>query len=124
MTNLGELSLYRTKVSNAGLARLANLSQLRDLDVRYSRVTAAGVKELRTRIPDVAVLFDNVSNRTSTRAADVTSVAGKGEDAAAAWLRSIGAQVRLRDGRAVGVSLDSTSITDRKSTRLNSSHFG
>jgi hypothetical protein len=51
MTNLEELSLYRTKVSNAGLARLASLSRLRALDVRYTRVTAAGVKEFASRIP-------------------------------------------------------------------------
>jgi hypothetical protein len=34
MTGLSELSLYRTKVSNAGVARLAALKHLRALDLR------------------------------------------------------------------------------------------
>src|SRR2546428_1655579 len=114
MTSLEELSLYRTKVSNAGLARPTNLKQLPQLDVRYSRVTAAGVKELRARLVDVAVLVDDSSDRTARRTAEVASVTGKGEAAVSTWLRSIGAQVRIRDGRAVAVSLDSTSITDRE----------
>src|SRR6185295_6058857 len=105
---------YRTKVSNAGLARLTNLTQLHALDVRYSRVTASGVKELLTRIPGVGVLVDDPSNRTSTRAVEAASVKGKGEETVAKWLRSIGAQVQLRDGHATAVSLASTSITDRE----------
>src|SRR5262249_1683552 len=87
---------------------------LRSLDVRYSRVTPAGVKELKTSLPGVAVLFDDSSNRAATRAVDVAAVNGKGEQAVASWLRSIGAQVTERDGHAVVVSLESTSITDRE----------
>jgi hypothetical protein len=52
MPELEELSLYRTKVSNAGLAKLAALKRLRALDLRYSRATGAGVRELLAVVPD------------------------------------------------------------------------
>ena len=52
MTGLEELSLYRTKVTNVrGLAKLANLKQLRAVDLRYSRATASGVQELVAGLP-------------------------------------------------------------------------
>ena len=37
MTHLRELNLYRSRITNAGLAKLENLKELRALDVRYSR---------------------------------------------------------------------------------------
>src|SRR5262245_27791969 len=114
MANLEELTLYRTKVSNAGLARLASLSRLRALDVRYTRVTASGVKELAARVPGVSVLADEGSARTATRSVEAASVVGRGEEAIANWLRSIGAHVTLRNAHVVGVSLASSSITDRE----------
>jgi hypothetical protein len=80
MTGLEELTLYRTKVSNAGLARLAALSHLRALDVRYTRVTAAGVKEMVARVPGVTVLADEGASRTAKRSVDMASPAGRGED--------------------------------------------
>ena len=40
MSQLEKLTLYRTRISNAGLAQLATLKNLKDLDVRYTRVTA------------------------------------------------------------------------------------
>src|SRR5439155_3415424 len=118
MPGLEELTLYRTKVSNAGLARLTHLTELRALDVRYSRVTASGARELLARIPGVRVLVDDPSKGAARRAVDAAPVKGKGEEAVANWLRSIGAQVRLRDGHAIAVSLASTSITDREVAML------
>ena len=47
MTGLEELSLYRTKVSNAGWRNWRDLKHLRALDLRYSRATGAGVREVR-----------------------------------------------------------------------------
>ena len=114
MTRLEELNLYRTKVSNAGLARLATLDHLRSLDVRYSRVTPSGVKELMARIPNVSVLADDASAPTARRSIDVASVEGRGEEAIAKWLESIGGHVTRRDARLVGVSLGSSPITDRE----------
>src|SRR5439155_9224516 len=103
---------------NAGLARLTHLTELRALDVRYSRVTASGARELLARIPGVRVLVDDPSKGAARRAVEAAPVKGKGEEAVAKWLRSIGAQVRLRDGHAIAVSLASTSITDREVAML------
>ena len=114
MTGLEELSLYRTKVTNAGLAKLANLKQLRAVDLRYSRATAAGVHELLAALPKCDVNFQASSNNEVKRAASAESVASKGEPAIADWLRSIGGTVQMREGHVTGVSLKSTSVTDRE----------
>ena len=114
MTGLEELSLYRTKVTNAGLAKLANLKQLRSIDLRYSRVTAAGVHELLASLPKCDVQLQNSSMGEAKRTVSAESVAGKGEAAVVAWLRSIGGTVQVREGHVTGVSMKSTSITDRE----------
>ena len=62
------LSLYRTKVSNAGLAKLAGLKRLRALDLRYTRATGSGIKELVAGIPNCKIEFQDSSNRSAKRA--------------------------------------------------------
>ena len=114
MTGLEELSLYRTKVTNAGLAKLANLKQLRSVDLRYSRATASGVQELVASLPKCNVMFQASANGEVKRTQSAASVASKGEPAIAAWLRSIGGTVQMREGHVTGVSLKSTTITDRE----------
>lgn len=114
MTGLEELSLYRTRVTNAGLAKLANLKELRTIDLRYSRATASGVQELVASLPKCDVIFQASSNEVAKRATSVESVEGKGETAIAAWLRSIGGTVEMKDGHVTGVSMKSTTITDRE----------
>ena len=115
MSSLEELTLYRTKVSNAGLARLAHLTQLRALDVRYSRVTASGVKELQARMPGVAVLADDAANRTARRIcrSRVGQRQRRRGDREVAAHRSA-RRCKLRDGHATAVSLASSPITDRE----------
>ena len=66
---------------HAGLAKLANLKRLRALDVRYSRATNAGVRELVAAVPDCKVMYLNSSNREVKREAEAAAVAGKGEPA-------------------------------------------
>jgi Leucine-rich repeat (LRR) protein len=114
MTGLQELSLYRTKVTNAGLAKLANLKELRSIDLRYSRATASGVKELVASLPKLDVMFQSNSNGEVKRTTSAESVAAKGEPAIATWLRSIGGTVEMKNGHVTGVSMKSTSITDRE----------
>jgi hypothetical protein len=60
------------------------------------------------------VLFQDSTNRKSMREAEAAAVAGKGEQAIAEWLRSIGGKVQMRGGHVAEVSLKSTSITDRE----------
>ena len=47
MTELEELNLYRTQVTNAGLERLRDLNGLAEIDLRYTRATRAGVDALQ-----------------------------------------------------------------------------
>ena len=66
------------------------------------------------RVPGVTVLADEGATRTAKRSVDIASPTGRGEDAIAGWLQSIGAHVRRRDAHIVAVSLASSSITDRE----------
>ena len=112
MVDLEELSLYRTRVSNAGLARLVSLRKLRNLDLRYSRVTVSGVRELAIGLPGCKALFLEGAGRAVKRVVEASSVSG--EAGVAEWLRGIGGKVDLRDGHVTGVSLQSTTVTDRE----------
>jgi hypothetical protein len=47
MTNLLELNLSGTRVTNAGLAPLAGLTKLRDLDINWNYITDTGLRHLR-----------------------------------------------------------------------------
>ena len=51
MESLEVLNLYRTRVTNSGLATLQSLKKLTDVDVRYSRVTPNGVDALHAALP-------------------------------------------------------------------------
>ena len=53
MTELEELNLYGTKVTNAGVDVLRDLKHLRTVDLRYTRVTRAGVDRLQAAVPRV-----------------------------------------------------------------------
>jgi internalin A len=114
VTGLEELSLYRTRVTNAGLAKLTNLKELRAVDLRYSRATASGVHELVASLPKLDVMFQDSSLGEVKRTSSAESAASKGEPAIAGWLRSIGGTVEMHDGHVTGVSMKSTSITDRE----------
>jgi hypothetical protein len=98
MPDLEELSLYRTRVSNAGLAKLSALKKLRVIDLRYSRVTRSGVSEMAAKLPNAEILVIESSSRAPRRAKDAAVVAGQGEMAIADWLRSIGGKVELEGG--------------------------
>ena len=105
MTELEILSLYRTQVSDLGLTKLSGLRRLRQLDLRYSRVTSSGVERLAANVPNARVEFQDSSNRPSKPQADAAAVRGKGEDAIADWLRSIGGKVTVRNGHVFGRSI-------------------
>ena len=90
---LFELAFVWTLVNAVQSRDLAFVDALRSLDVRYSRVTASGARELLARIPGVRVLVDDPSKGAARRAVDAAPVKGKGEEAVAKWLRSIGAEI-------------------------------
>jgi hypothetical protein len=51
LTQLKELSRYRAKVTQAGLEKLSRLPRLARLNRRYSRVNLGGVPALRAALP-------------------------------------------------------------------------
>jgi hypothetical protein len=51
VTNLSELDLSDTQVSDAGLAHLKGLTSLSGIDLRSTWVSDAGAKELKRALP-------------------------------------------------------------------------
>ena len=107
-------------MSNAGLAKLAALKNLRSVDLRYSRATASGVRELMASLPNVDVQMQDASGTAPTRTKDAVTVANQGEPAIADWLKSIGGKVQLADGHVTAVSLAATNIDDAELAILES----
>ena len=115
MPELEELSLYRTKVSNAGLAKLSGLEesavrrsalQPRDqLGRPRADVEAAEGRVAHPRVVQPASRSARWRRRRSPR---------KGDAAIAEWLRAIGGKVQMADGAITAVSLNGTSITDKE----------
>jgi hypothetical protein len=58
MKNLLELSLERSRITDAGLAPLAKLAKLRDLNLAGAKVTATGVTRLQQALPDCKIAWD------------------------------------------------------------------
>ena len=112
MTGLEELNLYGTKVTNAGVDVLKDLKNLRTVDLRYTRVTRAGVDRLQAAVPRCDVTFLDPSVRPAIPAGADRIVAGQGDATVAGWVRAIGGQAVVEDGRLREVSLASTSVTD------------
>ena len=93
MKSLEQLNLYRTRVTNAGLEALKELKSLREVDVRYSRATQAGVNTLQKSLPDTRFIFVGTaprieSERLQRRGASLS-----------AWVRSQGGKVVVERGR-------------------------
>jgi hypothetical protein len=56
LSELQMLGLFDTAVTDAGLTHLSGLTRLRSLNVRVTRVTAAGVAWLKSVLPEVEVI--------------------------------------------------------------------
>jgi len=112
LIQLEEINLYRTEVSNAGLQRLKQMNRLRALDLRYTRATRSGVEALRTGLPNCRITFLDVSSRQAGQPAGPELIAGKGEEAIARWVQSIGGKVILKTGRIEAISLASSPVSD------------
>jgi len=53
---LSRLSLWGTKVTDAGLVHLKGLGNLKALDLSATRVTDDGVKQLQEALPNCAIV--------------------------------------------------------------------
>ena len=106
------LNLYRTSVTNAGLAKLQSLKQLTDLDVRYTRVTSNGLEALRAAVPRHSRALRRICRCASERALELAKPSGTTDEAIAAWVKALGGNTEMRGGHLVAVNLSSTTISD------------
>lgn len=111
MKDLESLNLYRTKVSNAGLEKLKPLTNLREVDLRYTRATEAGVENLRAALPNAQLVFLDYSPKPAG-GKSATIVAGKGDQAVADWVKSIGGKAVMENGALVEALLNGASVSD------------
>ena len=65
LTNLQELDLAGTQVTDAGLVHLKGLTNLQELDLSYTQVTEGGVQEQRQALPNCNIQFRPVPDRWS-----------------------------------------------------------
>ena len=110
LTELRELNLYRSRITNAGLAKLHRLSNLQLIDLRYTGVTGAGVNALRAALPNVQVTFVDTAPPVTT--SKVAPPHGGGAQSIAKWVQSMGGTVRRGDKGIQYISLARTRLTD------------
>lgn len=56
LTELRDLTLAETRITDAGLAHLREFKSLQNLDLMGTRVTAAGIRELQAALPELKVV--------------------------------------------------------------------
>src|SRR6202035_5293022 len=104
-------NLYRTRVTNSGVARLQALKELTDIDLRYSRATANGIEALRAALPNAKVQFAG-SSAVRPKTAGSAAPAADTERAIAAWVKAIGGSADLAGERLKAIDLSSTAVGD------------
>jgi Leucine-rich repeat (LRR) protein len=112
MRDLEELNLYGTKVSNVGVEVLRGLTHLGVVDLRYTRMTRAGVDRLKASLPRCEVSFLDPTVRPGLPEGADRIVAGRGDEAVARWVRSIGGRALIENGRLREISLAGTGVSD------------
>ena len=116
MPHLRELNLYRSRVTNSGLARLAALHELSAVDLRYTRVTAGGVDALRAAVPACEIEF--VGAVPAPANAKTARPRGGGDKALAAWITALGGKAVVAGGKLREVSLATLRIGDAQLAAL------
>ena len=94
MSELQELNLYRSQITNAGLAKLQRLKKLTDLDLRYTRATGSGVEAMRRALPEARILFQDAAPAPLDAAARTSKPAAATQPAIAKWIEQIGGKAR------------------------------
>ena len=111
MKRLQVLGLYRTRLSNAGLARLQELKELADLDLRYSRVTSNGVESLRAALPLSRVQFSG-SSGGRPKAPGTARPEGRSPEAVRSWVQALGGTAEFEGGALKAADLSTTAVSD------------
>src|SRR5262249_12330386 len=112
MTGLEELNLYGTRISNTGVEVLERFKHLGVVDLRYTRVTRAGVDRLRASVPRCDVTFLDPTVRPGLPEGADPILAGQGDGHVAGWVRAIGGRAVIEDDRLREISLASTGVSD------------
>jgi hypothetical protein len=99
MKGLEYLSLYRTKVTNAGLDRLKPLTWLREIDLRYTQVSRGGIEALRAALPAASVVF--IDSSPVSAGAPVPPPSDIGDESIAKWVRALGGIAVVENGALV-----------------------
>src|SRR5262249_24991441 len=110
------LNLYRTRVSNTGIAQLAGLKNLSAVDLRYTRVTPTGVDSLHTALPECQIEF--VAAALPATSAKPQHPRGTGQKALAGWITSLGGEAGFAGGKLKSVSLSTAPIGDAQLAAL------
>jgi hypothetical protein len=55
LTELVELSLFKTKITDAGLEHLTGLKKLKEVELNETKVSKAGVEKLKKALPDAYI---------------------------------------------------------------------
>src|SRR5580658_10146118 len=108
---LRELNLYRSKISDAGLTKLRQLRNLETLDLRYSGVSVSGVQAFRAALPKCQVIYVATAPPVLVSRA-AAAPAGRGDQAVARWVESLGGRVRMAGGKIESISLARAAFTD------------
>src|SRR5205807_9494256 len=118
MEHLQAVNLYRTRITNSGVARLQALKELTDIDLRYSRVTSNGVEALRASLPNAKVQFAGSSTVRPKTAGSAAPAANTGK-AIAAWVKAMGGSAEMDGERLKAIDLSSTSVSDAQLSHLS-----
>src|SRR5262249_22594288 len=116
MPELRELNLYRTRVSNTGIARLTGLKNLTAVDLRYTRVTSTGVDALPAALPQCQIEF--VTAAAPATGAKALRPSGTGEKALSEWITSLGGKPGFAGGKLKSVSLATVRVGDAQLAAL------
>ena len=119
MKELRELNIYRSRFTNAGLAKLAALPELQVLDVRYTDITGAGVEAFSAALPKCRVVFVN-SSAPSSKAPGKEKPAGTSLRDSDRLDRIARRHTRVTGGRITSSRLREFAFTDAQAAHLAS----
>src|SRR5581483_10131191 len=82
------------------------------VDLRYTRMSRAGIDRLLAAVPQCNVTFLDPSPRPPVPAAADRGLSADSDATVAEWVQAIGGKSALENGRLIEISLATTSVTD------------
>src|SRR5262249_16938169 len=97
---------------NTGLAKLAQLKSLKELDLRYTHVSRGGVDAFRKANPHCRVYFQDAAPQVGSAELRDSKPAGSAPKAIADWVQKMGGRAVFAEGNLREVDLSRTPVTD------------